>query len=374
MFARSFLSLILLTLAFAPAALAHDPSAWGGLYRSRDNGETWFPADAGLFIGGAIALAIDPNDANHLLYGTDTRLLRSKNGGRDWVQEPGAQFAGPVYAAFFDGRRKAAVVSSASRVFFSANGSAWIDSMAPAGAAPARAIVAGTRQLYLAGEQGVFVSEDGGREWRRAGDSLPEGVAASVVVLPGSRETVLALVDGVVWASTDEGATWKRREVGTPPARVDALASDGGLWAAAQDRIFASLDEGASWAPAGNPLPERDTTIRGIAAADAGHTILLTTHRGVIRSRDAGKTWSMVESTLPVHLEAGPLARDPHDGVTLYAGFSLTPYNEIWRRAAGGANLIARLDPVSLAGAAAFLVLLIVLASLGVRWLLRARA
>lgn len=374
LFARSILFLILFALIGPPAALAHDPSAWGGLFRSRDNGVTWFPADAGLFIGGAIALVVDPNDANHLLYGTDTRLLRSKNGGRDWVQEPGAQFAGPVYAAYFDRRGKAAVASNASRIFFSESGSGWTDTLAPAGAAPARAIVAGTRRLYLAGEQGVFAGDDGGRTWRRAGESLPEAAAANLVVIPGTKETILALLQGTIWASEDEGATWKRREVGTPGARVDALAFDGKLWAAAQNRIYASGDGGANWAPVGNPLPERDTTIRGIAAADAGKVIVLTTHRGVMRSSDAGKVWSIVESTLPVHLEAGPLIRDPHDAATLYAGFSLTPYNEIWRRAAGGANLMARLDPVSLAGATAFLVLLIVLSGLGVRWLIRTRA
>lgn len=193
-------------------------------------------------------------------------------------------------------------------------------------------------------------------------------------MIPGTKETVLALVQGSIWSSEDEGATWKQRDVGAAGARVDALAFDGKLWAAVQDRIYASRDGGANWAPVGNPLPERDTTIRGIAAADADKTIVLTTHRGVMRSSDGGKVWSIVESTLPVHLEAGPLIRDPHDAATLYAGFSMTPYNELWRRATGGANLMAQLDPFSLAGAAAFLVLLIVLSSLGVRWLMRARA
>jgi hypothetical protein len=38
-----------------------------------------------------------------------------------------------------------------------------------------------------------------------------------------------------------------------------------------------------------------------------------------------------------------------------------------------GGSLIAQLDPFSLAGAAAFLVLLIVLAAVSVRWLARVR-
>ena len=53
--ARIASSLVLLLAAnIALPAYAHDPSAWGGLFRSRDFGASWFPADAGLFIGGNV--------------------------------------------------------------------------------------------------------------------------------------------------------------------------------------------------------------------------------------------------------------------------------------------------------------------------------
>ena len=39
-------SLILLAASFVLPAHAHDPSAWGGLFRSRDFGANWFPVDA----------------------------------------------------------------------------------------------------------------------------------------------------------------------------------------------------------------------------------------------------------------------------------------------------------------------------------------
>ncbi|MFO1351338.1 MAG: hypothetical protein U1F68_11965 [Gammaproteobacteria bacterium] len=56
-----FFCLILCTVVFSPlAALAHDPNAYGGLYRSRDDGATWFPADSGLFLNGVFTVAISP--------------------------------------------------------------------------------------------------------------------------------------------------------------------------------------------------------------------------------------------------------------------------------------------------------------------------
>ncbi|MEO7850723.1 MAG: hypothetical protein ABIR94_00525, partial [Rubrivivax sp.] len=64
--------------------------------------------------------------------------------------------------------------------------------------------------------------------------------------------------------------------------------------------------------------------------------------------------------SLPVHLEAGPLVADPHDAQTLYAGFSLVPYAELRRRAEQGSNLLSQLDLISVAGAGAFMLLLLI--------------
>ena len=43
-----------LALLCSARAEAHDPSAWGGLFRSRDHGARWLPVNEGRFIGGAL--------------------------------------------------------------------------------------------------------------------------------------------------------------------------------------------------------------------------------------------------------------------------------------------------------------------------------
>jgi hypothetical protein len=111
--------------------------------------------------------------------------------------------------------------------------------------------------------------------------------------------------------------------------------------------------------------------VRGIAVSEDAKILVLSTHRGVLRSTDGGRNWAQVESTLPVHLESGLLFRDPHDAATIYAGFSLSPYGEMWRRAEQGGSLLAHLDPVSLAGGLAFLLFLVVASILATSWLLR---
>jgi hypothetical protein len=91
----------------------------------------------------------------------------------------------------------------------------------------------------------------------------------------------------------------------------------------------------------------------------------------MFRSVDGAKTWYLLEGNLPVHLEAKPLLRDPIHAETLYVGYSLMPYGEIWRIALEGGNLLGRVDLMSLAGGLAFLALLILLGAIAARWLFR---
>ena len=85
----------------------------------------------------------------------------------------------------------------------------------------------------------------------------------------------------------------------------------------------------------------------------------MTTQRGTYRSEDGGQTWVLKEDNLPIHLEAGPLARDPSDPRLIYAVYSLMPYSEVWRAANEGGNLLARIDPISLAGGISFFLLIL---------------
>ncbi|HEY3109684.1 MAG TPA: hypothetical protein VGL23_13070, partial [Chloroflexota bacterium] len=86
--ARSPRGLALLVVALAmlwpSVGRAHDAGAWGGLFRSLDGGATWFLANQGTVVGGALALAVSPTDPTRLLLATDSGLLASRNGGRDW--------------------------------------------------------------------------------------------------------------------------------------------------------------------------------------------------------------------------------------------------------------------------------------------------
>jgi photosystem II stability/assembly factor-like uncharacterized protein len=359
---------------------AHDPSAYGGLFRSRDLGGTWLNADIGLFLNAALTVAIDPRDPAHLVMGTDLGLLRSRSGGRSWTPEGQAQIIGAAFALAFSPDGQSVLCAAPSGVFRFQDGQ-WTSADAPQGAVPARALAMGAApsRVYLLGSSGLFRSDDGGRSYGRIATALPpESEITALAVATSPREIMHAVVDGALMASEDGGETWRRRADGLGDAPIDTVVSDPSIssrvWAAAADRIHVSDDRGLTWRVVGQPLPEPGTNVRGIAADPATRTLVVTTHRGMYRSEDGGASWALKEDNLPVHLEAGPLARDPSDARVLYAVYSLLPYGEVWRTALEGSNLLARTDPVSLAGGLAFLLLLIIGGALLARWLARQRS
>jgi photosystem II stability/assembly factor-like uncharacterized protein len=377
---RLALALVLL-LGSVGGASAHDPSAYGGLFRSRDLGGTWLNADVGLFLSAALTLAVHPRDPNQLLLGTDLGLMRSGNGGRSWSPEaPGLVFGG-VFAIAFSPGGKSAICAAPSGVFRLEDGN-WHRVRAPADAGPARVVAFGAaaERVYLLGNGGLFLSEDGGGSFRRGAETLSADTEmTTLVVVPRSAgDILLAIIGGRLMASDDGGERWSTRGAELGRAPVDTVAIDPAvpdrIWAATADRLHISDDLGVSWRAVGTPLPGPGTNIRGIAADPTATVLVVTTHRGMYRSEDGGETWALKEGNLPVHIEAGPLIRTPGEPRTLYAVFSLVPYPELWRIAVEGGNLLARTDPVSLAAGLAFVILLLILGGLLVGMLNRRRA
>jgi hypothetical protein len=368
-------SALLLCLFLSQPCFAHDPSAWGGSFRSRDGGETWMPIDAGLFVGGAITIAIDPADANHLFYATDTRLLQSRNGGRDWVQDPSPFFIGPTLGVAFAREGKTVLAATAAGVFVSDSGPEWKSVNISPSASPALTVLAGARpaQFLVVGAHGTYRSDDRGQTWKRLGEALPAAPSA-LMISADDAHALLAIVQGSPFVSTDDGATWQEHRSGLSNVSLEMLTGDvvaKRVWAGGGNRLFRSDDGGLTWTGVGQQFPAPDTQVRGVIASADGNTLCVSTHRGVYRSTDAGHTWIQLQGNLPVHLEAGALVRDPHDAATLYVPFSLTPYHEIRRRAVEGSNLLSQIDTFSLLGAGAFFVLFLMAAAYAVRKLMK---
>jgi hypothetical protein len=338
MFAARVVRIALLSaILLSPAPVgAHDPSAFGGLFRSRDGGVTWFPANPGRIVSGALALAVDPVEPNHLLLATDSGLLRSRNAGLDWSLQAPSVLVGAVFAVAFDSDGRGALASTGTALVRNDGSETWRAVTAPVGTLPARLLVAdGAGRVYLVGWRRLYASDDRGTSWQAIASPLAEAPVTDIVVARGSG-TVYAIAGNRLWAMHDRASGWRPVDAGLPQGSIDAVSVDPRearrLWATAAGQVFRSDDGATTWRPWGRPIEDARVSVRGVAVSGRGRDAVLTTDRGVYRSAD-GTGWEMPGESLPAHLEAWPLVRDPSDPDTLYAGFALVPYSELWRLA-----------------------------------------
>jgi photosystem II stability/assembly factor-like uncharacterized protein len=363
----------------ADSTSAHDASSYGGVYRSRDLGAAWLNADVGLFLNAPLVVAVDPRDSSHLLVGTDLGIVSSRNGGRSWVAEARNVIFGAVFAVAFSPDGELAMCVAASGVFRQ-DRDGWLRAEAPESAIPGRALVAGpaNNRFYLLGRNELFVSEDRGRTYSVV-PGLPQmSEITALAVIPGSADVLAAVTDGRAMISQDGGRTWRNAGLDGPGASVDTIATDATqprrIWAAAGGRIVVSDDLGSSWHSVGRSLPEAKARVRGIVASADATTLMVSSDRGIYRSEDGGESWAPKEDNLPIHIEAGLLARDPNDASVVYAIFSLMPYAEVWRIAIERRNVLTRAEPISLAGGLSFCLLVLIGGGLAAWYLLRLRA
>lgn len=182
----------LLSLAADPADPRRLLAGTGrhGLYRSTDGGASWQPASAGLPRELPVyVVAPDPTRPGRLLAGTiGGGLYRSDDGGGSW-QPAGAGIPPTTNVFSIAGTGERGLAAGTSVGFFRSDdgGQSWVWSKTALGHTRVIALAsdpAAPGRLVAGADDGVYVSTDAGRSWRRLADGLPsdEHVGAVAVV------------------------------------------------------------------------------------------------------------------------------------------------------------------------------------------------
>jgi photosystem II stability/assembly factor-like uncharacterized protein len=200
------------------------------------------------------------------------------------------------------------------------------------------AVVPDQPDVLLAGTSAgqVYISQNGGRNWKDAGAALPfPGWVVSKLVFDPNRTAVprvwVALWGvwggGQVAYSDDLGKSWSARSAGLPEEPVYTLAltpgHEGRLFAGTLSGVYGSEDGGASWKRLTADLPEMAKVTSLLVDPSQPDTVIAGTWRQAYRSDDGGKTWAGIFQGMVLDTEV----------------FSLTPIpdhpGEIWASSCG---------------------------------------
>jgi photosystem II stability/assembly factor-like uncharacterized protein len=182
---------------------------------------------------------------------------------------------------------------------------------------------------------GVWLTDDGGRSWRRGNQGLnprylPDDRPADEVALcvhrlqraPALPERIFMQFHGGVYRSDDAGENWSDIAAGLPSDFGFPLAIDPGdpdsayvipltadidrVTPEGRVRVYETRDAGATWTPRGDGLPQEHAYLTVLREAfdsssdgDALELYFGATSGAIHGSGDAGATWFDVASRLP---------------------------------------------------------------------------
>jgi len=274
-------------------------SADRGLFKSNDHGETLLPINEG-FTSRNFAPITEADE--HIYTGTNSEVdagavFRSSDGGLHWekIADPAMLGFGSVISV----ARTAAgtlVAATANGLYRSTDGgAAWVKTAlevtqpaVPAVRKPARAVRNGSASKTNASVKANSATK----------------IASQKVVVPASLNTlhltslcaldhaIIAGTEAGLYRSTDEGLTWSL--AAAAGNSITSVLSAGEALALGDGRLLVSQDDGATWTTRHLPF---FSEVYAVAAS--GKVILAGTSRGVFRSLDGAMTWQAAQGGLP---------------------------------------------------------------------------
>jgi len=185
-----------------------------------------------------------------------------------------------------------------------ASSAQWVQTNGPGGGTVTMIVSNQSSIFAVTQERGLYRSSDDGVTWSWIGAGLPDTKTNSLSALAANDNALEVAYSlsgagqGVVYRSTDNGASWQNNTPAFTNAFADvySLAAIGNdFYAGTSDSIpvVRSTDNGATWTPAGEGLAAYGTPSKIFGK----HTMLFALSGGLYRSTDNGVSWVQPSAT-----------------------------------------------------------------------------
>ncbi len=275
--------------------------------------------------GRIVALAVDPNDRSQYYVGVASGgVWKTVNAGTTWTPVFDNEGSFSIGAIALDPKNPAIV---------------WV----------------GTGELNsqrsVSYGDGIYRSEDGGKNWKNMGLKSSEHIAR-IVIDPRNSNHIYVAAQGPLWGpggdrglfkTTDGGKTWKNvlsisENTGVTEIVQDPVSPDV-LYAAAYQRrrhvwtmidggpesaLYKSTDAGETWTKLTSGLPSGDVGRIGLAISPVDNKVIYATVEssnkkgGVFRSTDYGATWEKRNSFDATAFYYAQIVADPKNVDRIY--------------------------------------------------------
>ncbi len=287
-----------------------------GVFLTNDGGVTWHRISSikDPEMQDITALAFDPADSNILYAGTPHLPWKTLDGGATWHSiNTGLIDDSDIFSIRIDPARPQFVLASACSGIYRSDsaGETWRKIQGIPGTHRRTHVIAqdprSSDTIFAGTTLGLFKSPDGGKTWRHL---TFEQVNWMVFDPVDPRILYLATEHAGIWKSADSGETFRPVNEGFANHRLSQITSDGRrLYASSAYEgeyggIFVSDNDGAAWSLRANEEALAGRNLNSLTAAPGSSGALFAASEdAVLKSTDAGKTWS------PLPAQPRPIAR-----------------------------------------------------------------
>lgn len=239
------------------------------------------------------SLAFDPRDPNVVYFGHHNGVMKSNDGGINWL---------PVLTQG-DAMNMAAVentlIMAGHEVFMQSGdgGKSWkfIATNLPDQDIHGFAVSPANPSVFFAFivKYGLWRSDDAGTTWTLVSKELPDTILG-LAIIPTTPEIIFAAtMDKALMKSEDGGKSWKPSS-SYPAKMAMALAQDPRdphiLYAASETGLYRSDTNASTWTRVG--LANKDLMTIGISPANPSRILVIDAQGRVYRTDDAGAKWT----------------------------------------------------------------------------------